>query len=488
MKKLFSWEVALPLGLFAVLFAHGARIGLTDDEAYYWALAQRPAWAYAYHPPMVAWLIWASQQGFGWFLGTHSPAVVRLPSAALIAATLALAMRWLRGAGVGAGRLLGSSGVLLSLAGIFALSWMMVPDLPLIFGWMLAFLGCFNLIQRDRLDHQNALMLGAGVAIAILSKYSGVLVAGSAGLSFLLLSRNARTRWGGCLIVILAAVLAAAPLLIWNAHHQWASILYQIRDRHEGASISFSRYLRFWLIEAFAAGPALLLFSALGFSRKKPVLVYAWIWAAPALLIYCTQPLWADFKPHWALIGWWPIMLALAWSYGRGEWARLARIQRAYGLTLVFFVLLACHVPIGNWILSAAHPGGFDPRLDVTNDLVGWDLLAPYLRSLPGNERLEIPVVASRYQTAGQASFSLGPDASVTLLPRDIKEHDEWPDLDVLDERGALKKPILFVTDIRYDAQPELSGADCVALRRLEFFRGGSLAKWVGVWRCTPRL
>jgi hypothetical protein len=376
---------------------------------------------------------------------------------------------------------------------------MMVPDLPLIFGWTLAFLGSSHFIARaggvsDRAqesDWVDLLMIGAGVAITILSKYSGVLVAGSAGLSILLCmpglpalrgTRDARRKWTACLVIIGASCLAAIPLLIWNAHHQWASILYQIRDRHEGGSLSLSRYLRFWVIELFVAGPLLLFFSvtSLGgvFKRKDPVLFYCWIWALPALLIYCTQPLWADFKPHWALIGWWPLMLALAYFYGKGEWKKTARLQRGYGLTLALLVLLACHVPMGK---------GFDPRLNVTNDLVGWNLLEPYMRSIAGNSDLQMPVVASRYQTAGQAYFALGPAAKVTLLPRDIKERDEWMDLSVVDGRGALQKPILFVTDIRYDAAPEFQGASCLKLKRLEAYRGGSLAKWIDVWRCEPR-
>ncbi|MDR3608865.1 MAG: glycosyltransferase family 39 protein [Oligoflexia bacterium] len=488
-------RLKLPLALFFVLWIHGVLIGLTDDEAYYWALAQRPAWAYAYHPPMVAWLIAVSQHVLGWLLGTHSSAMVRFPSAALISASFALVLRWFEKAGVSEERLTGAGTVVLSLAGIFALSWMMVPDLPLIFGWMLAFSGCWGFITEENPSASDYLLLALGVVFAILSKYSGVLVAGSAGLSILLWARGSSAKVRGCAVIFLSAALASLPLLIWNAHHQWASILYQIRDRHAGSALSFSRYLRFWVIEAVAAGPALLFFSFASFSKlfrkRELVFSYLWVWALPALLIYCVQPLWSDFKPHWALIGWWPLMLALGWSYGRGKWQRLARLQRGYGLALGVFVVLACHIPVGNWALASFQGKGQDPRLDVTNDLTAWNLLEPYLRSLPGNSDLRVPVVGSRYQTAGQAFFALGPESSVTLIPREIKERDEWPDLGILaDEssgRGVLKKSIFFVTDIRYDAPPEFADASCVKIQRLEALRGGILAKWVEVWRCDPR-
>jgi 4-amino-4-deoxy-L-arabinose transferase-like glycosyltransferase len=491
-------EFVLPLALFLGLFIHGALLGLTDDEAYYWALAQHLDWAYAYHPPMVAWLIALSQHLFGWLLGTHSSAIVRLPSAALAAGVLALALRWLALAGVPREKLTGAGLLLVSLAGIFALSWMMVPDLPLLLGWMLMFVGAWGVLNADSKPRARDLAsLGFGAALALLSKYSAVLAAGSAGLSLLFWARSSRARYWGCAVVIAGACAASVPIVIWNSHHEWASILYQIRDRHEGGSLSFTRYLRFWLIELFAAGPMLLLFAAVSGPRAwregrqgLSVFSYCWLWAFPAVLVFCSQPLWADFKPHWALIGWWPLMLALAWAYGQGEWKRVARAQRAYGLTLGAFVIFACHVPVGNWALAALRGPGFDPKLDVTNDLVGWDRLESYLRQLPGNGDLSMPVVGSRYQTAGQADFALGPDAHVTMLPREVKDRDEWASLDVSRGEGpdwpALTRPVLFVADIRYDAPPVFPGARCSLLPRLEARRAGYVVKWIEVWRCEP--
>src|SRR3712207_6666951 len=91
-----SW-LWIPAAVFVVQLLHGATLGLTDDEAYYWVLAQKPAWGYAYHPPFVAWSIAASEALFKVVLGlletlglqgssglssqSHIPAAVRLPAA-----------------------------------------------------------------------------------------------------------------------------------------------------------------------------------------------------------------------------------------------------------------------------------------------------------------------------------------------------------------------------------------------------------------------
>ena len=304
----------------------------------------------------------------------------------------------------------------------------------------------------------------------MLSKYSGVLVAGSAGIAFLVWARGAE-RWRGLGWIALGVVaVGAIPPLLWNASHEWSSLLYQIRDRHEGASVSLVRYARFWVIQAFAgSGPLLLAFTALaawGFAAWfRPLGL-----ALPAALIYCTQPLWADFKPHWALVVWWPMALALASCATAGErFLRLARWQTRYGISLGLVVLFCCHVPVGGWILAlwGRAPDGCHERLL----WVGWAS-----NFLAGQGALGAPVVGSRYQTASQASFALGEKGRVTLLPRDIKARDEWPDLGISTGQGPdwprLTETVYFVADNRYDEGPLFPGARCAKLGRVDGRRG----------------
>ena len=59
------------LGVAALVvywLVQAATLGISDDEAYYWVLSRSPALGYTYHPPMVAWLIRASDFLFGWLL------------------------------------------------------------------------------------------------------------------------------------------------------------------------------------------------------------------------------------------------------------------------------------------------------------------------------------------------------------------------------------------------------------------------------------
>jgi Dolichyl-phosphate-mannose-protein mannosyltransferase len=471
--------------LFLILIIHGATIGLTDDEAYYWVLAQKPALGYAYHPPMVAWVIAGAQ----FIFRGSSTAIVRFPAIFSAALVLVFTLQWLREVGVAREKVYSAASIIVSLAGLFALSWMIVPDLPMFLGWILMFRAtwriCFG--PSEKLAPSYILLFAASV-LSLLSKYSAVLMFASSMAAVWSWAPRER-RFKTLAVLFSGGLLAAVPIVLWNSTHEWASILYQIRDRHEGGSLSFVRWARFWVIELFGAGPFLLIYG-FGILRRKwrdisLIERYVWVWAAPAVLVFGLQPLWSDFKPHWALVAWWPFVIALAWRFTKEgpEGRRLAVMQRWYGLSLGALVLLLCHVPLVNAFIS-------QPKLDVSNDLYGWHLLKDYVIAIPGNEAMNLPVVGSRYQTASQAYFSLGPDARVTMLPRDLKARDEWPTLQVSDSEGpewpTLTKSILFVGDNRYDAPPEFKGASCKKTPGVTEFRGGKLAKKIDVWRCDP--
>ena len=471
-----------------MLFLQGATLGLSDDEAYYWVLAQRPAWAYAFHPPAMAWFVRATQICLGWLLGSHSAALVRFPAALSMAIISGLAMYWLERVGVLTANLWRSFLVLVSFAGFSALCWMLVPDTPLFLGWMILMVATWEICAGGTSRFPRLSALTVGTMLILLSKYSGIIGVFSCFLAVSWLApKSAKPKAILCLIT--GTLLASIPVLIWNYHHEWASILYQIQSRHEGASLSFKRYFRFWLIEIVAAGPVVFYgFTLLRNFRESRLHQFLTIWILPPLLIFGLQPLWSDFKPHWAFIVWWPMILGLAVEAGRGE-KRWTRFQLAYGLPLAFVVLFACHFPLLPWA-TAQWGKKLEPKLDVTNDFYAWADFPEFLRSL-GPRAQGLPILGSRYQTAAQAAASLGDSETTTLIPRDIKARDEWPVTAATESQGpdwpALKAPVLFVKDNRYDARPEFKGSQCEVLGRFEKNRGAYLAKWIEVERCDPQ-
>lgn len=461
---------------------------MTDDEAYYWALAQRPGWGFAYHPPLVVWMIAVSQFIVGSWVGMNSPIVVRLPSALCASGILYFAMLWLRDAGIKQCSLPRASLVLLSFAGFFGLSWMMVPDLPLFLGWMILFLGTWRSCFKIESSSNTALFIGS--AIALLSKFSAVLALGPALISLVIWAPRSQIR-KKIFVLLAGAFIASIPILIWNVRHEWSSILFQLRDRHGDGHVSWIRYGRFWAVEMLVVGPMAGFFGLRylihGWRRLTDShYTFVWIWAIVPAGVFFIQPLWSDFKPHWAFAAWLPLFLALAKESSDNTFRMKTALkaQVTYGLVLNGLILISCHLPIGGFL------GLADPRADVSNDLYGWRDLPKNLAKSLDSRDLALPMIGSRYQTASQAAFALGSISQVTKLPLDTKEFDEWPELQVTDGQGPhwprLLKPVLFVGDNRYDAPPAFAHANCQKIARLNTKRLSFDAKWIDVWKCNP--
>lgn len=480
--------------VFILLILQGAFLGLSDDEAYYWVLSQKLSLSYAFHPPAVAWLIALFEKPIQLLFHSHHPGIVRLPAALGASWVLYLGLQWLRVVGLTEKQLQRSSLVLLSFCGFFSLAWMIVPDIPLFFAWTLLFfhtwIVCFKRYQKIHLIY-----LAIASALVILSKYSGVLAVFSSFLCLSLWAPRSEKKWA--LISIICGIFTASiPILLWNSQHQWASILYQIHDRHEGGTLSWLRYLRFWAIQFVIAGPGVLVVFAYWkwklflYKRKTdPTVQFIALWVIPAS-IFLIQPLYSDFKIHWAFIVWWPIVLLMAWMARKDSHWKWLKLQAAYGLILGIFILISCHIPLGSWLIHAFTKENFDPRKDVTSDFYGWSELKQIFHTELSAEDLALPRVGSRYQTASQTAFYLGGMEKTTLLPRDYREKEEWPELGVAVGWGPswpkLTRAILFIGDNRYDAPPQFPGAVCRKLRRFEVKRWNFVARWFDVWRCDP--
>ncbi len=489
---------AIPILVCILLLIHGGVLGLSDDEAYYWVLGQTPAWGYGYHPPMVGWITAISDWLMGW-TSPSNPLRVRFASATLTASILWFLLRGLKDQGVAESGMGRAAAVILGLAGMFGASWMMVPDLPLFLGWALLWWSTWRAISLEvgRLSLSSCAGLFFGSAIVLLSKYSGVLSIGSALLALLIWGRS-NVRRTGILCVLGGAILGLIPVLISAQQNGWGSLLYQIRDRHSDSQINWIRYARFWVIQFVIAGPAIFFWWLKSRSRwndsrdsgndHRRVLLYAAVWWVPVACVYFVQPLFSDFKPHWAIAVWLPIVLEMARWTGVSGWKKLTRWHVGHGLCLGILVVVGFHT---TWIPGIAQKiigRPIEPKLDVTNDLFGWRLLRERLDREPQFQGLR--VIGSRYQTASQAAFVLNGSHSVSLVPRDQKQLHEWPHAPEVTSQGPewprLLAPVLFVADNRYDAPPEFPGARCETVDRMVDRRGDFEAKWILIYRCAP--
>jgi 4-amino-4-deoxy-L-arabinose transferase-like glycosyltransferase len=209
------------LALTALRLAVAGVTALSPDETYYWVWSKALAWGYPDHPPMVALWIRA-----GTFLAGDGALGVRLlgPLATLLGSfMLARTAEDLfpgRGAGPRAAVLMNATLFL----GVGAIT--MTPDTPLLFFWMTALWAVARAVSGGRPVWWLAGGLAAGLALD--SKYTAILLLGSLGLWLVATPAGRewlRRPWPWLGLAI--AVACFAPVVAWNADHDWVSFVRQ---------------------------------------------------------------------------------------------------------------------------------------------------------------------------------------------------------------------------------------------------------------------
>ncbi len=396
---------ALVLGLLALTALRlvvAARAGLVDDEAYYrlWSLDLR--FGYLDHAPMVAWLIRAGRTLVGdtaLGLRLFAPVAVFLGSL-LLWRMVAL----VEGRDTATRAALWFNAMILIGAG----SVLMTPDTPAVFFWGATLWALTELAVSRNPAWWPVVGVMAGLDLA--SKYSAFFL-GLGILLWLVSSRESR-RWfaawqtwvGG-----LVALLLFAPVVHWNATHEWVSFAKQF-GRTAVKEWRFDTPFELVGVQILLVGLPMVPFVVLGIGR-------AWRgWrdgnAAAALPLATSLPFVAyllHHSLHGRIEGNWPAPLypALAWMAAsavvpsgaavRSLPSKLAAAVAPFGLALTG--LLYLHVCTSLLILPQTR--------DPTAQMRGWETFARDLEA----KRIELGldwIGAENYTLEGQLALRLG--------------------------------------------------------------------------------
>jgi dolichol-phosphate mannosyltransferase len=412
-----QWR-ALVIGIvgyaFLLRLIYSAQVELMPEEAYYWNYSRHLDIGYLDHPPLVAWLIRVGTSLFG-----NTEFGVRFGALCCGVTASFFLFRLTK-------NLFDESSALLVLVfaqvlPFFFLSGvLMTPDAPLTAAWAasLYFLERALVAGRARAWGFAGLALGVG----LLSKYTIALL-GLSAFAFMLLdlpSRRWFRRWEPYAAILIAAVVFA-PVIIWNAHHEWASFAFQTSRRlAEPPRFSLHKLIGAAMVLITPTG---LLAVGVAFTREKThsataagtaTTLRAWRFMQLSLfvplVVFFFFSLRHEVKLDWTGAPWvaaLPVM-ALGFSESQGGDASSARrwLRAAWPPTIIVTLLI---LSAGLYYLMFGIPGvGYTEHTELIP--IGWrdfgrqiDGVADDVRTKYGDNSLVVGM--DRYAIASELAF-----------------------------------------------------------------------------------
>jgi 4-amino-4-deoxy-L-arabinose transferase-like glycosyltransferase len=292
------------------------------------------------------------------------------------------------------------------------------------------------------------LAVGAATGLALLSKYTALVFGLSIALWLALLPQLRRwffTPWpwlGG-----LVALVLFAPVLAWNAEHDWVSFLKQ------GGRLGMRDFTLRYLGEHLAAQfgvvtPAVAVLGVMGLvafwrgqggPRAARVLIGALVW--PLAIYFIWHSLHSRVEGNWTapLI---PAFVIAAAAAGdkiewRGIWARLAHWSRQLaapiGLFLAGFIYLQA-------MFGLIPAGAADPTARQVG--AGWPALGSQIDALRHKSDARA-VLATNYGTVGWLAFYLPSRPPVVQ----VNERIRWVDAPEPDP-ALFRGPLIYVCKV----------------------------------------
>ena len=362
---------AVVAAMTAMRIAYASLIDLRTDEAYYWTWSKEQVLCFLDHPPMIAWFIRFGTLIFGdTNLGVRFAGIVAMAVTQLLLADIVRRLtRNIRAVAL----------VVLMMEAALYYGLLMAkvsPDVAMI---PFAVAMMWSLVRlHESGDGRWWLAAGLFGGLALLSKFTVVLLL-PAVAAFMLVP-DWRRRWLLSPYPWLAALIATAlfaPVLIWNAGHDWSSFKFQLvraTATHDVSLRTVGDYvgLQFGLV-GFVLLPVtlsgLVLSGWRGYRHREPVAILLATSVLVPFLYFFWKSLTLRVGDTWPMFMW-PIgFAATAVNIARlpregwpgwmikstVAWARVAIVQ---GIAMVVVVFLYYVVAPWNLIGHADPIGG----------------------------------------------------------------------------------------------------------------------------------
>jgi hypothetical protein len=302
---------------------------VNNDEAYYYLYGQHPDWGYFDHPPMVGWMIHASEWLFNGNLG------IRMATVLLQGFTLMFSWKIIRK--LNPDDAYKSEPVFWMTAAAMtmfsAYGFITTPDGPLLF-----FTAFFLYQFQPFLDSpkiRTSIWLAIAMAGLLYSKYQGGLVILLAFLSQIRLLRHWTTWFSGVL-----ALLLLTPHFYWQWSHDFPSFTYHLVSR--SSSFKWGYFFEYLPNQLATFNPFVLI--ALCFVPWRMIWQQSYLRSMMVLLVGFVLFFWASsfrghVEPHWTVAASIPLLIIISYASAKNE--RVYKYAHKFIFPSLLLMLLA---------------------------------------------------------------------------------------------------------------------------------------------------
>ncbi len=306
-------------------------IPFTADEAYYWVWTQTPQWSYFDHPPLIAWLLDISKI-FHW--DNH---LVRFP--AVVFCHLAL-IPWILI--LFENKQISKINSFLWFALLSPLigfgSFIVTPDLPLIFFWSWA--TYFALKYFKNQTPSSAFFMGILVGLGFLSKYNMVLFVLGTLIFMAMEKRLDKIFLRHLPIAFLGFAIASIPVLYWNLDNNFISFRFQLRHGFADSDWDFMAIVRYIGGQLVLLTPLIVYFA--GIRPKQFNLRFIWTISWTVMGFFLISSLKGNVEMNWPIVAYPGLMLLTVLQEKSKKWIL---VYSAVWSTLFAVLLLNVAMP-----------------------------------------------------------------------------------------------------------------------------------------------
>lgn len=395
------WSLIGLILLFSLIV--GMRYPLSQDEAYYWVWSRHLQLSYYDHPPMIAYFIKLTTT-FG-----SSTLAVRMVSILCYGGAASLLYNLTQ-------RLSHSQTTAQWASLIYLLmpltQWSLVavsPGAPQTLFWASSLYLLHHYLETDKLRYMYGCAISVGCLL--LSKYTGLLIY-PVILSVLLFSEQRR-----CLLTphpylaLLLSALIASPIMIWNAHHDWSSLLYQYHHgMAENQPLNLDTWSEYLASQWIAFNPIFSTALGIGLWRHGQLcwrdastrfLLIPW---AFVIIFFGYEALFKRELTYWPEPAWWSASALTAILFSQYGWAHARRIALIAAAAFMGTVKLCGLIPGTTLYALASQQALPNPLIHRLNQTI-----APTLS--PSTQ-----ILSDSWQNASLVEFNFFGQPSVTVL------------------------------------------------------------------------